>query len=144
MSISSEAYSTDHLNISGTIAEVVIWTCIEPSVALICSCLPTLRPLLREIWVQARQIKTSVHSMAVSTWTDNQYELESDQGHNSQQVERSQHKKWVQDLSFDGDGNGSREAANTTTVEAPATDLDDIMLMGINVQRDIHVERAPV
>ncbi|KAF7587763.1 hypothetical protein BBP40_006723 [Aspergillus hancockii] len=33
-----------------TIAPVFVWSCVEPSIGIVCACLPTLSPLFRRCW----------------------------------------------------------------------------------------------
>ena len=120
---------------------MTIWTTIEPLVGLICSCLPTLRPLLREVWIKVGPLRASIHSLTVSTWANGKIQLDSEQRH-QRTADKSQATKRVDNLNYLQDSDNAREGASKTTVEASATDSDDIMLMGINVQHDVHVERA--
>ena len=52
-------------------------------------------------------------------------------------------RSWVDDIDFTPNGDISNPSAATTSKAAPASDRDDNMLFGINVQRDVRVERAP-
>lgn len=129
----------------GTYTDVAIWTSIEPSVGLVCCCLPTLRPLLREIWQKGEHFRTIVRSITVPTRQNSGIQLESGD-RRTQKVNSSHHAKWT-DNSLDlssSSHNLSRGTAVTTSVGGPDPEFDDMLLMGVNVQRDVHVEHGPL
>lgn len=125
----------------GTIAGVAVWTCIEPCVGVVCSCLPTLRPLLKEMQLKGEQFQAFVNSITTSTRPDDSFQLES--GIKSTgKASSTPHPKWIDNLDFHSNNNISNKSAITASNDAPASDRDDVMLVGINVQRDVLVEHA--
>ena len=76
-----------------------------------------------------------------STRQDDSFQLES--GIKSTgKASSAHHTKWIDNLDFSSNNNISNESAVTTSKATPASDRDDIMLVGINVQRDVLVEHA--
>lgn len=125
----------------GTIEGVAVWTCIEPSVGVVCSCLPTLRPLLQEMQIKGGHFRAFVRSTMTSTRQDDSFQLESGI-RNTGKASSTHHTKWIDNPDFQTNKNISNESAVTTLKDAPASDRDDVMLMGVNVQRDVLVERT--
>ena len=125
----------------GTMAEVSVWTCIEPSVGVVCSCLPTLRPLLKEMRLKGAHILATIRSTTTSTRQGDSFQLEAGI-ENTGKASSAHHTKWVDNVNFAPNNKISNESTVTTSKDTPASDRVDIMLPGINVQRDVRVERA--
>ena len=89
--------------------------------------------------LKGRHLRDVVRSVMTSTGQDNSVELES--GTKSTRKTTWTHRtNWNDSLNLSPKKNISNETAVTTSKATPATDRDDIMLMGINVQRDVLVE----
>ena len=125
----------------GTYTGAIIWTSIEPSVGVICSCLPTMRPLLQGIWCKGQSLLTKAHYV---TSRQEKIQLGPD-GQKRPKISASYHTKWVdKGLDFYSSNNIPGQPAVTTSVRGPDSDREDIHLMGINVQRDVDVEHGPL
>lgn len=123
---------------------MVIWTFIEPAVGVISSCLPTLRPLILQIGIQGRKFRTAYSTYKTHTKLDGEIQLEP--GHSKWPVEDStDHIRW-RDHGFElQPSNGvSTQTTVGSSLAGPNTDNDDMALMGINVQRDVRIEHAPL
>lgn len=126
----------------GTYTEAIIWTSIEPSVGVVCSCLPTMRPLLQRIWCKGQVLLTEAHS--VITRQDRRIQLGS-HGQKRPKTSASHHAKWIdQGLDFHSSNDIPGQRVVTTSVRGPSFSRGDIHLMGINVQRDVDVEHGPL
>lgn len=124
----------------GTIAEVTLWTCIEPSVGVVCSCLPTLRPLLKELRLKAEHVLATVRCITTSTRQDGSFQLEPGIK-NTGKANPGLHTRWPNDIDLTPNNTTSNESTATTSNATPTSDRNDIMFAGINVQRDVRVER---
>ena len=126
----------------GTYTDVAIWTSIEPSVGLISCCLPTLRPLLREIWHWGEHFRTIGRSF---TPTQQNTGIKLESGNKStQKVNSSHNARWIDNsLDHSSSQNSSRQTAVATLMREPDAERDDMLLIGVNVHRDVRVEHSP-
>ena len=109
---------------------MAIWTSIEPSVGVLCSCLPTLRPVLREVWFKGGQLWTIVRSTTSPTRKGDTIYLEFGD-RRTQKLSLSHHARWI-------NNNLSK------SVGGPDSERDDILLKRTNVQNDVRIEHAPL
>jgi len=122
---------------------VTIWTSIEPSVGVLCACLPTLRPLLNKTWLEVKNLRSIVSSFANQTRQDTVIQLESG-NKRTEEPNLSRRTGWIDD-SFDllPSQGISRETAITGSAGGPDPERNDMLLTNINVQHDLQIERAP-
>lgn len=126
----------------GTYAGIVIWTSIEPSVGIICACLPTLRPLLREVAGKGHQWATTAHSFRIRSRDHHGTQLESGY-QTAQRTKSSTQGRWFDDgCSLQPKSNISSETAVTSSVLDQDPERDKIPLAGINVQKDVRIDRT--
>ena len=58
---------SDLINVKGNYIDASIWSALEPAMAVVCCCIPSLRPLFSIIAQATRKVK--VGSYSKSTWT---------------------------------------------------------------------------
>jgi len=76
----------------------------------------------------------------MSTRQNDRFELES----GTKSAGKEHHTKWIDNLNFRSTNNISSESAVTTSKDTTVAGGDDVMLVGINVQRDVRVEHGPL
>jgi len=79
----------------------------------------------------------------MSTKQDDGFQLESGT-RGTGKARSTHHTKWIDNLDYHSNHNISSESAVTTSMNAPVSERDDVNLVGINVQRDVRVEHAPL
>lgn len=117
----------------GSRTDVVIWTYLEPSVGLVCACLPTLRPLLREALQKGEALVAIVRSATDRSRLDDGIQLESrytgTHGKGS-----TYHTRWVdEELSFGAGANVAGATAVTSSAAGLDPERDDKLLAGTEV-----------
>lgn len=124
-----------------TITGVSVWTWIEPSVGVICSCLTTLGSLLKKIWLKGVHLLAAFRSVTTSARQDGGFGLES--GIKSTgRAGSAHHTRWVDNVDFTPNHDLSNESTVATSKALPTSGRDDITLVGILVQRDVRVEQV--
>lgn len=109
----------------GVYLDALVWTVVEPSVAVICACLPTLRPVLAYLLPRRFSLTTTNRSKAKS---------------NSGYPKGSMHSVDPQ-LFVRLDDSGSMKALNQTTVHAGVSEDHESEggIEGIRVRQSIEL-----
>lgn len=117
----------------GYYSEANIWTTIEPSIGVVCACLPTLRPLAQYASLQfAGKHKNSEHGIQLDS-----YETE------AKGSKPSNPHTWIDDdLNLQPRNQVSHKVAISSAKHEPDAERDERLLPGIVVSRDVDVERA--
>ena len=128
--------------VSGDDIEVSIWTAVEPAVAVVCACLPTLRPLLRIICPLLHNLGFS--SRCQGSRKRHAYGIQLGSGGAAAQSGIvSETSDWMNDMTIRQPANAviiSAENPDGKTTQDP--ERDDMVLSGINVQHEVSVVRA--
>ncbi|MCJ1368347.1 hypothetical protein MMC16_007489 [Acarospora aff. strigata] len=127
-----------------TYTDVAIWTNIEPAVGIICACLPTLRPMFRETWLGVKIFNSKMRSTKDRIFPEQAIKLDSGRGR-AAKSNQTYHTQWLNnDLDIPSTSGVSRRTAVTTLAgAAPDPERDESLLTEINVQHDVHIDRAP-
>lgn len=126
----------------GTYVGVVIWTSIEPSVGVICACLPTLRPLLREIVHKGRHWGETAYSSGIRS--QHRHGTKLDSGFQTVQGAKPPTQgRWIDDnLGFRPKNDMFGEAAVTSSMSDRDPERDTIPLVGITVRQDVRIDHT--
>ena len=119
-----------------------IWTAVEPAAAVVCACLPTLRPLLRLICPLLHFLGFS--SRCRGSRKRHAYGIQLGSGGAAAQSGiLSETSDWTHDSTIRQPTNAvviSSENTNRKTTQD--LERDDMVLSGINVQHEVSVVRA--
>ena len=127
--------------LAGTYTGVAIWTSIEPSVGVVCACLPTLRPLLRELLPQRFNSESVAQYLHSRSRKDHTIELKS-AGQGMPESKPPGLERWTKDvLDLHPKNNLSRETAVTSSTMETNCYGDEVPFAGIAVQREVRIDR---
>lgn len=126
----------------GSYTYVVIWTSIEPCVGVTCACLPTLRPLLREILLKGESVGKIFDSLTNRTRLDQGIQLDSS-SKKAGEIKPSHHTRWIdENPRLQPQGYLSGDTTVTSVVGGTDSERDDTQFAGINVRHDVHIEQS--
>lgn len=128
---------------AGDILEVSIWTTVEPSVAVISACLPTLRPLFRAARPLLYNFNSRFRSQGSLQRRDYDIQLNSIGGGTTNGVDFSERAEWANRAYI----NQPPSAVTRSTITASGNmdhdpERDDKLLSDINVQHEVSVIRS--
>lgn len=119
--------------------EVSISACVEPSVAVISACLPTLRPLLRLASPVLQRL--SFFSRSQRSQKRHGYDIQLGSGEAAaQSAKLSERSARVNELTMNQPAMVHTATAAGNTIEDP--ERDERLLPGINVQHEVSVIRT--
>lgn len=139
------SYSFVHMSndCAGDILEVSIWTTVEPSVAIISACLPTLRPLFRAASPLLYNFSSRFRSQGSRQHRDYGIHLNSIGGGPTNGAHFSESAEWANKAYI----NQPPSAVTRNTITAAGNmghdpERDDMLLSDINVQHEVSVTRS--
>ena len=117
----------------GNYLEGGVWTAVEPSIGVVCACLPTLRPLVQCISLRfANSQKGSRDKIQLDSF-----------GTKAKGIKPSNPHTWIDDnLNLQPKNQISHGIAVSSAKHEPDAERDERLLPGILVSHDVDVERA--
>ena len=117
----------------GKYLEAGVWTTVEPSIGVVCACLPTLRPLAQYISLRF-----------ANNQKGNRYKIQLDSfGTKAKGIKPSNPHTWIDDnLNLRPKNQILHKIAVSSAKLEPDAERDERLLPGILVSHDVDVERA--